>query len=91
MKTARQHRRKFVPEVHIVGSGDGPDPIGEMLKAAGWLVIYDPKPPMNRAADLLKTVDKSLQDYANRRRIQNQVRSSTKLEKRKDVKPSSIR
>jgi hypothetical protein len=43
-KTARQINAPFTPEIHIVSSGDGGDVIlGELFKACGWLVIYEPK------------------------------------------------
>jgi Ethanolamine utilization protein EutJ (predicted chaperonin) len=42
MKTARQIRAPFIPEIHMVGGGAGADAIGELFRACGWLVIYEP-------------------------------------------------
>jgi hypothetical protein len=44
-KTARQINAPFVPEIHMVGGDAGQcDAIGELFKACGWVVIYEPGP-----------------------------------------------
>lgn len=42
LKTARQLRAPFVPEIHMIGGGSGADAIGELFRACGWIVIYEP-------------------------------------------------
>ena len=43
LKTARELRAPYISEVHILGNGNAADCIGSLFKAAGWVVIFEPK------------------------------------------------
>lgn len=50
LKTAKELRAPHVAEVHIVGGNGEECILGELFKACGWLVIYEPNKKLEKSS-----------------------------------------